>query len=155
MNISKSIRSYFLLLILSLALKSCIVDTMPLGYCVKNCTKDTLFVDLTSSSTLTDNIYWKVHPRNVLELLPEDTTSVYIHGEKVTLNNFYCVLPDSTTAGIYPLDNDTCYIYAIKKQIITQYTIKEIREQNLYDLQVVKKKDFHRHVFKYRPNESE
>ena len=129
MNTKRHIKLYFLLLILSLALKSCVIDTMPLGYCVKNCTKDTLFIDLTNSRTFTDAIYWKAHLKDTLGLVPRDTTSVYIHGKKITLYNFYCVPPDSTSMSIYPLEEDTCYIYAIKKQIITHYTLEEIRKK--------------------------
>ncbi|MDT3387001.1 MAG: hypothetical protein LIR46_04450 [Bacteroidota bacterium] len=127
------------------------MDTMPLGYCVKNCTKDTLFIDLTDSDTLTDDIYWGMHPEDTVGLVPEDTTSVYIHGEKVILYNFYYVLPDSTSGGIYPLDKDTCYIYAIKKQMITRYSLDDIRAKQLYDRRVVTKKDFHDRLFEYRP----
>lgn len=146
MSIRKQNKLYYLLLILSLVLKSCVIDIMPLGYSVKNCTKDTLFIDLTVSDTLTDDIYYKMPP--------EDTTWGYINGEKVVFNKFYYVLPNSTSGGIYPLDNDTCYIYSIKKQIITRYTLDEIRVRKLYDRQIVTKKDFHDHLFEYRPTGS-
>ena len=136
-------------------LTSCVMDTMPLGYRVKNCTKDTLFIDLTVSDTLTDDIYWGIHPEDTIGLVPEDTTSVYIHGEKVILYNFYYALPDSTSGGIYPLDKDTCYIYTIKKQIITSHTLDEIRVRKLYDRRAVTKKDFNKNrIYEYRPAES-
>lgn len=136
---------------LSLVSGSCIMDTKPLGYSVMNCTKDTLFIVLTDSDTLTDDIYWGIHSEDTVGLVPEDTTSVYIHGEKVILNNFYSVLPDSVSGGIYPLYTDTCYIYAIKKQTITRYTLDEIRERKLYDRQIVTKQDFHNRLFEYKP----
>lgn len=151
MSIRKQNKLYYLLLILSLVLKFCVIDIKPLGYSVKNCTKDTLFIYLTVSDTLTNDIYYGMHPEDTIGLVPEDTTWVYIHGKKVVLNNFYYVFPDSTSGGIYPLYNDTCYIYAIKKQIITRYTLDKIRERKLYDREVVTKKDFHDRLFEYRP----
>ena len=126
------------------------MDHMPLGYCVKNCTEDTLFIDLTVSDTLTDDIYWGMHPEGRVVIDSEDTTSVYIHGKKVILHNFYYVLADSTSVGVYPLNKVTCYIYAIKKQIITCYTLGEIRMKKLYDRQIITKKDFRDRLFEYR-----
>ncbi len=80
---------------------------------------------------------------------------MYIHGEKVILYNFYYALPDSTSGGIYPLDKDTCYIYTIKKQIITSHTLDESRVRKLYDRRAVTKKDFNKNrIYEYRPAES-
>jgi hypothetical protein len=127
------------------------MDIMPAGYCVKNCTNDTLFVDLTDSDTLTDNFYWGVHPDDTVGVFQKDTTSVYIRGKKVILYKFHCVLPDSTSWGFYPLPKETCYIYIVKKQVITRYTFDEICEKKLYDRKIVTKKSFHDNVFEYRP----
>ena len=141
-------QSFFLLLVLLLVLNSCVIDTKPRGYCVKNCTKDTLFIDLTNSDTLEENFYRGVHHGDAMHLLPDDTISVYVHGKMVVLNNFYCVFPDSTS-GYTPI-NETCYIYAVKKQIITSYSFDEIREKHLYDRRVVTKKDFRDYLYEYR-----
>ena len=74
-------QSFFLLLVLLLVLNSCVIDTKPRGYCVKNCTKDTLFIDLTNSDTLEENFYRGVHHGDAMHLLPDDTISVYVHGK--------------------------------------------------------------------------
>ena len=150
MRIRKQIKSYLLLLILSFVLKSCVIDIKPLLYRVKNCTEDTLYIELSNSDSLTDNVYWGMHSWDTVHVLP-DTTSVYVHGEKVIFNNYYYALPNSTSSGIYPLDKDTYYVYAIKKQIITHYTLDEIRIMKLYDRRGVTKKDFHNRLFEYRP----
>ena len=53
------------------------------------------------------------------------------------------------------MEVDTCYIYAIKWQVATQYSIEEIRAKKLYDKRTVTKKDFHDGIYEYRYNPTE
>ena len=72
-------------------------------------------------------MYWGKHPENTMRpIVQEDTTWVYIHGEKVIIDNFFYALPDSTVfANPYVFYiNDTCYIYAIKWQVATHYSLE-------------------------------
>lgn len=140
-------RLYFFLLIF--VLNSCIIDSKPLGYSVKNCSKDTLFIDLTISDTLPDDIYWGTYPEDTICVDENDTTILYIHGEKIILHNFYRVLPDSTSIGVYPINKDTCYIYIIREQTLKRHTLKDIRKKKLYKRRVIRKKDFNNHLFEY------
>ena len=64
-------------------LSSCVMDSKPLGYSVKNCTKDTLLIDLTDSDSLNSDMYWDLHSKDTIVLMSEDTTSVYIHGKNI------------------------------------------------------------------------
>ena len=155
MSIKRLSKILFLPLSLSFILSSCFFDTKPLGFCVKNCTKDTLLIDLTESDTLNDEMYWGIHIKDTIGLVPEDTTTVHIHGRKVIISNFYYVLPNSISKGIYPLNNDTCYVYAIKWRVATHYSLEEIRARKLYDRQTVTKKDFnHNRLFEYKRADS-
>ena len=139
MKFKNKSRLWFFLLIF--VLNSCIIDSKPLGYSVKNCSKDTLFIDLTISDT---------YPEDTICVDENDTTILYIHGEKITLHNFYRVLPDSTSIGVYPINKDTCYIYIIREQTLKRHTLKDIREKKLYKRRVIRKKDFNNHLFEYR-----
>ena len=47
MNMKISRKILIVMSIILTTLTSCVMDYMPLGYSVKNCTKDTLFIDLT------------------------------------------------------------------------------------------------------------
>ena len=155
MNIRKIGKILILVSVISVAFCSCIIDTKPLGYCVRNCTRDTLLIDVTKSDTLDNEICWGKHSGDTIELDPEDTIGIYVHGEKVIFFNFFYALPDSTAGGIYPFGNDTCYIYAIKWQIAKHYTLEEIRAKKLYDRRGVTKNDFNdNRIFEYRPAES-
>lgn len=69
-------------------LSSCVMDSKPLGYCVKNCTKDTLLIDLTESDTLSNDMYWNLHCRDTIDLISMDTTSVNVHGKKNVIFNY-------------------------------------------------------------------
>lgn len=130
---------------------SCLVmDYKPAGYFVYNHTKDTLLIEMTVSDTLTDSIYWGIHPLDSVLLDSEqDTICVSVKGEKVAFWRFYYVLPYSESGSIYPLP-DTCYVYVIKWNIAKSYSFEEIRDKKLYDRRVVSRKDFDRHVYEYR-----
>ena len=135
---------------------SCVIDHRT-ALCIRNCEKDTFFLELTESSVLDNGIYFDRDSENMnVGVFPEDTTEISIHGEKVIFWNQYCTLPDSMSFhASYLFDiQDTCYIYAIRRQVAMHYSLDEIREQGLYDRQVVTKKDFHNGVFEYRYLES-
>lgn len=140
-----------LLLVFSLFfLNSCIIDYKPAGYFVYNHTKDTLLIEMTESDTLTDSIYWGIHPLDSVLLDSEqDTICVSVKGEKVAFWRFNYVLPYSESGSIYPLP-DTCYVYVIKWDIAKSYSFEEIRDKKLYDRRVVSRKDFDGHVYEYR-----
>lgn len=139
-----------LLLVFSLFfLNSCIIDYKPAGYFVYNHTKDTLLIEMTESDTLTDSIYWGIHPLDSVLLDSEqDTICVSVKGEKVAFWRFNYVLPYSESGSIYPLP-DTCYVYVIKWNIAKFYSFEEIRDKKLYDRRVVSRKDFDGHVYEY------
>ena len=130
---------------------SCIVmDHKPAGYWVHNNTEDTLLIEMTESDTLTDSIYWGIHPLDSVLLDSEqDTICVSVKGEKVAFWRFNYVLPYSESGSIYPLP-DTCYVYVIKWNIAKSYSFEEIRDKKLYDRRVVSRKDFDGHVYEYR-----
>lgn len=118
---------------------------------IKNCTRDTLLIELTVSDTIDDWLYWDENPKDTLWMhLPEDTTVIYVNGEKTVIINTHYVLPDSflLTGIIYT--NYTYYIHAINWHIATQYTLEEIRARKLYDTQTVTKKDFRTRLFEYK-----
>lgn len=139
-----------LLLVFSLFfLNSCIIDYKPAGYFVYNHTKDTLLIEMTESETLTDSIYWGIHPLDSVLLDSEkDTICVSVKGEKVAFWRFNYVLPYSESGSIYPLP-DTCYVYVIKWNIAKSYSFEEIRDKKLYDRRIVSRKDFDGHVYEY------
>ena len=114
MNTRKIGKILVLVSVISVIFGSCIIDTKPLFYTVRNCSSDTLLMDLTESDTLDDEICWGKHPCDTIELDTKDTIGIRVHGEKVIYFNFFYALPDSTAGGIYPFGKDTCYIYAIK-----------------------------------------
>jgi hypothetical protein len=47
LNMRMNCKILIVMSIILTTLTSCVMDYMPLGYSVKNCTKDTLFIDLT------------------------------------------------------------------------------------------------------------
>ena len=90
------------------------------SFCIRNHTNDTLFIELSTSDTLDNLIYYFEHS-NERPIVPKDTTRVYINEKEIILDNLFYALPDS--------------IYAIKWQVATQYTMEEIRATKLYDRQ--------------------
>ena len=155
MNTRKIGKILILVSVISVIFGSCIIDTKPLGYCVRNCTSDTFLIQLTKSDTLDGWMYWGKQPEDTARPTPENTIVVYIHGKKVILASYFYTLPDTISGYLYPLGNDTCYVYAIKWQIAKHYTLEEIRAKKLYDRRAVTKKDFNdNRIFEYRPAES-
>ena len=133
---------------------SCVMDSI-ISFGIRNSSNDTLYIELSESDSPGDLIYYWCE--NSIDSMPPtwvaDTTEIYINNKKVILDKCFYALPDSTVfVSPYSFDTkDTCYIYAIKKQIIERYTLDKIRERKLYDRQVVTKKDFHDRFFEYRP----
>lgn len=79
---------------------------------------------MTESDTLTDSIYWGIHPLDSVLLDSEqDTICVSVKGEKVAFWRFNYVLPYSESGSIYPLP-DTCYVYVIKWNIAVYTNLK-------------------------------
>ncbi len=144
MNIRKIIRILILVSVISVTLDSCVMDKKTF-ICVKNYTKDTLLIELTESDTLDNWIYKGKHPDEPnIPVLPSDTNAVDIPGRKVIINDFFYALPDSTLFADSYIFNlkDTCYIYAIKWQIVRLYSPEQIRVKRLYDRRILTKKDF-------------
>lgn len=144
-----------ILLLSSLVLNSCIIiDTSPLGYCINNCTNDTLLIDFGETKTVSDDIYWKDYGDSV-PTIPDDTTTVFIHGKQVNIRNAYRVLPNSKSEWLgFPYNSDTCYFYAIKWRIVTSKSLEEIRSKRLYYMMVLTKEDFGRdRIFDYKPTD--
>ena len=52
---------------------------------IKNCTKDTLLIDLTESDTLDDWVYWGENPEDTLGIMAPDTLAIYIDGKEVII----------------------------------------------------------------------
>ena len=121
--------------------------------CVKNGTKDTLLIDVTDSDSLNSDMYWDLHSKDTIVLMSEDTTSVYIHGNKVVIYNFYRVLPGTVSRGFWPIYSDSFYVYTIKWNVVRNYTLKEIRQKKLYDRTVVEKNKIDNHMFEYKSYE--
>lgn len=119
---------------------------------VRNATKDTLLLLLTTSDTFEKtSIYWarnQVDPTSDLYLL--DTTVIYVHGKKIPINN-QSIIPSRTIYRYFgELAKDSCYIYAIKWSDATRYTPDEIRKNKLYDRRIVSKKELERCLYEYR-----
>ena len=137
-------------------LTSCIMDYIS-SYCIRNRTNDTLFIELSTSDTLDNLIYYCEQSDDTLRpIVPKDTTRVYINGKEIILDNLFYALPDSTvfvSPNSFDI-NDTCSIYTIKWQVATQYTIEEIRAKKMYDRRSVTKKDFRNCLFEYRSGET-
>ncbi len=135
---------FVFVIIVLVSLGGCADCTKHRGYVARNCTNDTLLLEVTMSDTLDDWMYWGVHPGDTVVMgYPYDTVEVNIRGEKTVLSTYFRVSPDSVMlAGLYPFNKDSCYIYAIKWQDATRYTREEIHAKKLYERRVVKKRDF-------------
>ena len=135
--------SLFVLMILSTSV-SCVMDRVSLFY-IKNCTKDSLLMDLASSDTL---VNWE--SLGSLYVMPENDTSE-IDDEFTRFIIVGLVPPDS---ALYFSDSymyyDTCYIYTIKWSVAKNYPMDVIRKKKLYDRRIVTKKDFHDRLLEYR-----
>lgn len=126
---------------------SCIMDCKT-SLLIKNCTADTLLIDLSSKDTLANWDGWS-------EPLIDSTSLKEMYGDNWA---FYNAIPgrmaqpgfvrnvDPYVIRLY----DTCYIYAIKWNIAKQYSMDEIRKKKLYDRRAVTKKDFVDHWYEYK-----
>lgn len=114
---------------------------------IKNCTDDTLMIDLTESDTFSAWEYWSYMSN--FDTLPKK--------DKHSVDTFFLdtaigceTLPDSVD-GYNPLHKDTGYIYAIKLNVAKRYTMGEIRAKRLYDRRIVTRKDFDcNNTYEYR-----
>lgn len=130
-------------------LSSCVMDGIR-SYRIKNCTNDTLFIQL-KYDTLKNYVYWgQIHLDNTAGPILEDTIAVFNDEEKVDIPFFYELLPDSLTENIRQLYLDSFYIYVLKKQVATHYSEEEIRTKKLYDKRTVTKKDIRDGILEYR-----
>lgn len=154
MNKKNNTMKLILMLIFSavLVLSSCIMDRVT-SLVIKNCTNDTLYLEFSDSDTLDNWIYWNRQPIDVRgHVTSEDTTLLYIKGEKVILDNLFCKRPGTVLfVDPHSFDSiDKCYLYAIKKEVVTHYLLEEIRAKKLYDRRTLTKKDFHDSMYEYR-----
>ena len=135
--------SLFVLMVLSTSV-SCVMDRVSLYY-IKNCTKDSLLMDLASSDTLSDWESWGflyVMSENDTSEIDDESTGVIVDG---------LVPSDSVVKFFDPyMYYDTCYIYTIKWSVAKNYPMDVIRKKKLYDRQIVTKKDFHGRLLEYR-----
>ena len=157
MNIKMNGRILIIMSMIFVTLDSCVMDKKTF-ICVKNHTNDTLLIELTESDTLDNWIYKGKHPDDAnISVLPGNTNAVDIPGRNVIINDFFYALPDSTLYADSYIFNlkDTCYIYAIKWQIVRHYSPEQIRVKRLYDRRTLTKKDFNNNnEVEYRPEES-
>ena len=134
------------------SLNSCYMDSKQFVNSVRNCTSDTLLIELTESGNFDGHYIFE--DKDTLEynrLDLEYFTEAYIKGKKIYVSKFNYALPDSTTLGKIVVDNrKKYYVYAIKWNVATHYTLDEIRAKKLYDRRVVTKKDFKNHVYEYK-----
>lgn len=145
-KISIVVKIVLMLLILDI-FSSCIMDRKTTLY-IKNCTKDTLLIELSEADTLVNWQFWGKQAADVVS--PNDTDEVDIAFNKAIIGSF--ALPDSTIyidSYIYS-HYDTCYLYTIKWNIAKKYSMDEIRAKKLYDRRTVTKKNFHNRLFEYK-----
>lgn len=151
MNTNKLKVIALLTLLQSFFLGSCVLDSKPMGYCVKNCTEDTLLIDLSESDTLDDGMYCDLSSKDTVGLISDDTTSLCIKDKKIVIFNYYRVMPKATSKGFFSINRDTFYLYAIKWNIARKYALETIRKKKLYDRRVVTYKDFnYNRMFEYK-----
>jgi hypothetical protein len=129
---------------------------------VKNCTNDTLILELSRVDTLDgsdaywirDSVYKYLSPTDTVLLDSGDTTMVYIHGKKVSFHNYRLTKPGEICVSADTLDiHGTAYVYAIKWQTAKKYTLEEIRAKKLYDRKTVTKKDFINRLYEFKIND--
>lgn len=146
MKIIKSILPFIMVLLCI----SCIIDTKPLGYSVRNCTTDTLYMYISDTKKVDHDIYMDKGIIADMYLEPDDTTVIYIEGEEKIISNYFRTLPDSISgADILPHYKDTCYLYVINWNILTKHSLSEINNNKYYHQIVITKNDFHNHIFDY------
>lgn len=136
------------------SLNSCYMDSKQFVNSVRNCTSDTLLIELTESGNFDGrSIFDDKDTSDYTGVDFEYVTEAYIKGKKVYVSKFNYALPDSTTLGKIVVDNrKKYYVYAIKWNVATHYTLDEIRAKKLYDRRIVTKEDFKDHVYEYKVN---
>lgn len=155
MRINCKYKILILLSIILIVFNSCVMDYKRSFHSIRNCSNDTLLICLTDSDSLEDWMFWGKNSEDTVgPLFTAYHVELSIHGKKELLNTLFCALPDSKPEAVFSIKKDTCYIYAIKWQVATRYSMDEIRARKLYDRRTVTKKDFTNCVFEYRTADS-
>lgn len=159
MNMKKINGILIIIAVAFVVLESCVMDSKS-NRSIRNCTKDTLLIELTESKTPDNSIYYNVE--NVEDtiglILPEYTDIIYVDGKKVIIDKRHYALPNSFVlfSKEYVLSlKDTCYIYAIKWHDVTRYTLDEIRTKKLYNKRAITKKNIRNGILEYRYDDSD
>ena len=141
------VRQSLSILMILYVFASCLMDKVTTFY-VKNCTKDSLLININRTDTLVDWQFWPIedaHPESQYDTrVFDDAFHLAVAGS--------LVLPDSMISMdpcILQLF-DSCYIYAVKYSVARKYSIDDIRAKKLYDRQVMTKRDFHDWLFEYK-----
>jgi len=125
---------------------SCAMDRY-YSYYIKNCTNDTLLIDVSGVDSLRDWIYWNEQVQSIDLHIDTKENMDFV---KATMGKI--VLPDSMVSvypGLFSL-YDTCYIYAIKLKVAKSYLMDEIRKKKLYDKRCVVENKFSKSLFEYK-----
>jgi hypothetical protein len=148
-RITKGLMFAFVVIV---SLNSCYMDSKQFVNSVRNCTSDTLLIELTESGNFDGrSIFDDKDTSDYTGVDFEYVTEAYIKGKKVYVSKYNYALPDSTTLGKIVVDNrKKYYLYAVKWSVATHYTLDEIRAKKLYDRRVVTKKDFNDYVYEYK-----
>lgn len=142
---------FFLMPLLFVILVSCVLDIKHLAYSVRNCTEDTLLVELTEADSLGESMLWGFYPVDTIEPVHStDTISVVVHGKRIIYSSYNFALPDTISLNLDPFPRGKCYLYAIKWDVAKRYSLDEIRAKKLYDRRIVTKEDFKDHVYEYK-----
>ena len=141
------VRQSLSILMILYVFASCLMDKVTTFY-VKNCTKDSLLININRTDTLVDWQFWLIEDAHPMSQY--DTRVFYDAFHLAVVNSQ--ALPDSTICiDPYIFQRyDSCYIYAIKYSVAKNYSMDDIRAKKLYDRQVVTEKDFHNRLFEYR-----
>lgn len=152
MELKRITKGLIFAFVVIVSLNSCYMDSKQFVNSVRNCTSDTLLIELTESGNFDGHYIFE--DKDTLEynrLDLEYFTEAYIKGKKIYVSKFNYALPDSTTLGKIVVDNrKKYYVYAIKWNVATHYTLDEIRAKKLYDRRIVTKEDFKDHVYEYK-----
>ena len=138
--------SLFVLMVLNTSV-SCVMDRVSLFY-IKNCTKDSLLINLSRSDTLDDWDFWGMQDAYVMPR--SDTRGKDGAFTRAIIGS---LAPPDFMISVDPYicqQYDTYYIYTIKWSVAKNYPMDVIRKKKLYDRQIVSKKDFHDRLLEYR-----
>lgn len=125
---------------------SCAMDRYS-SYYIKNCTNDTLLIDVSGIDSLRDWKYWNEQVQSIDLRIDTKENMEFV---KATMGKI--ALPDSMVSvysGLFSL-YDTCYIYAIKLEVAKAYSMDEIRTKKLYDKRDIVKDKFRNCLFEYK-----